>query len=204
MASNVMTGVPATSASTVRSSRMNRSAPLRSQISTLGWIWRRKRPLSPTSLRRSSPGTSASPIGVGWRFRFRRPRVRGHERENRFDIGYRIERLERRDPLAELAERAGGRKRDEARAAGGAENAFLPVDRLGTARMEVEEIVVEADAAQRDERERAGHGGESDDDPWMPRDPRDEPHGLRPGFMSPRDMPAPRDEHEGGEERHHR
>src|SRR5205823_213942 len=85
--------------------------------------------------------------------------VRGNEREHRFDIGYRIERLERRDPLAELAERAGGRKRDEARAAGGAENAFLPVDRLGTARLKVEEIVVEADAAQRDERERAGHGG---------------------------------------------
>src|SRR5439155_12434737 len=120
------------------------------------------------------------------------------------DLGYGIERLERRDPLAELAERAGGRERDEARAARGAENALLPVDRLGAARLEVEEIVVEADAAQRDERDRAGHGGESDDDPRMPSDPRDEPHGLRPGFTSPLDMPAARDEHEGGEERHHR
>src|SRR2546430_3400389 len=113
--------------------------------------------------------------------------VRRNEREHRFDLGYRIERLERRDPLAELAQRAGGRERDEARAARGAENALLPVDRLGAARLEVEEIVVEADAAQRDERERGGHGGESDDDPRMPSEPGGEPHGLRPDFTSPVD-----------------
>src|SRR5207253_9514475 len=129
--------------------------------------------------------------------------VRGNQREHRFDLGYRIERLERGDPRAELVERPGGRERDEARAARGAENALLPVDRLGAARLEGEEIVVEADAAQRDERERGGPGGESDDEPRMPRDPRDEPHGLRPGFTSPLDTPPPREEDEGGEERHH-
>src|SRR5207249_10160657 len=128
--------------------------------------------------------------------------LRGNEREHRFDLGYGIERLERRDPQAELAQRAGGRERDEARAARGAENALLPVDRLGAARLEVEEIVVEADAAQRDERERGGHGGESDAEPWMPSDPRDEPHGLPPGLTSPLDTPAPRQEHEGGEKPH--
>src|SRR5205823_4568598 len=85
-----------------------------------------------------------------------------------------IECLERGDPLTELVERPGGRERDEARAARGAEDALLPVDRLGAARLEVEEVVVEADAAQRDERERGGHDGESDDEPRMPTDPRGE------------------------------
>ena len=38
----------------------------------------------------------------------------------------------------------------------------------------------------------------------MSSDPSDDPRGLRSGVTSPLDMPPPRDEHEGGEERHHR
>jgi len=52
--------------------------------------------------------------------------VRGNQGEHRFDLGYRIERLERCHPLAELVERPGGREGDEARAARGAEECAPP------------------------------------------------------------------------------
>src|SRR5213080_2403599 len=52
MASNVMIGVPVTSGSTDRSSVTKRSAPSRSQISTAGWMWSRKRPRSLMNLLR--------------------------------------------------------------------------------------------------------------------------------------------------------
>src|SRR5262249_51507285 len=127
--------------------------------------------------------------------------LRRNEREDRFDLRHRVERLERCRPLPKLIERAGGREREEARAAGRAEDALLPRHRLGAPRLQVEKVVIEVDTSEREQRQCAGDDGEPDDEPGMAPELRDEPDRPRLRLTSPFDTPPPREEHDGGKKR---
>ncbi len=87
------------------------------------------------------------------------------QREHRFHFGYRCETFERCRPFTQLVERPGRRERDEARPAGRAEDALLPIDRLGASCLEVQEVVVEPHAVEREDGERGRHAGEREHEP---------------------------------------